>query len=123
MKKTKLRHKIIFKVVGPVMNAYLKKKFNFTYTACDIKPPFLVLANHTIDFDPFFVAKAFNCPIYFVMSDHVASLKAGKLIKHLVSPIPITKSGVDAETTKNVFEIIKEGGRLCRLLLYVWQEC
>ena len=110
MKKTKLRHKIIFKVVGPIMNAYLKKKFNFTYTACDIKPPFLVLANHTIDFDPFFVAKAFNCPIYFVMSDHVASLKAGKLIKHLVSPIPITKSGVDAETTKNVFEIIREGG-------------
>lgn len=108
--KKKLRHRIIFKLVGPIMTVYLKKKFNFTYTKSDLKPPFLVLANHTMDFDPFFVAKGFNCPIYFVMSDHVASLKAGKLIKHLVSPIPITKSGIDAETVKNVFSIIKQNG-------------
>ena len=108
--RTSIRHKMWFTMVRPIMSIYLKKKFNFTCTKCDIKPPFLVLSNHTMDFDPFFVAKGFSCPIYFVMSDHVASLKAGKLIKHLVSPIPITKSGVDAETVKNVFSVIRQGG-------------
>jgi len=44
------------------------------------------------------------------MSDHVSSLKTGKLIKHLVSPIPITKSSVDAETVKNIFSVLKQKG-------------
>ena len=108
--RTSIRHKMWFTLVRPIMTVYLKKKFNFTCTKCDIKPPFLVFSNHTTDFDPFFVAKGFKCPIYFVMSDHVASLKAGKLIKHLVAPIPITKSGIDAETVKNVFSVINQGG-------------
>ena len=108
--KTKLRHRIIYKLVAPIMTKFLKKKFNFTYETNDIKPPFLVLANHTADFDPFFVAKGFSCPIYFVMSDHVSSLKAGKLIRHLVSPIPTTKSSIDAETVRNIFSVINQKG-------------
>lgn len=109
MKKS-IRHRFWFMIARPIVTIFLKKKFNFTYTQNDIKPPFIVLANHTMDFDPFFVARGFKCPIYFVMSDHVASLKSGKLIKHLISPIPITKSGIDAETVKNVFSIIKQNG-------------
>lgn len=108
--KTKARHKIVYKFVRPIMKRILKKKYNFTYEACDLKPPFLVFANHTTDFDPFFIAFSFKCPIYFVMSDHVSSLKAGKLIKYLVSPIPITKSSTDAETVRNVFSCVKQGG-------------
>ncbi|MBP3630903.1 MAG: 1-acyl-sn-glycerol-3-phosphate acyltransferase [Clostridia bacterium] len=104
------RLKIWFSLVRPVMKLYLKHKFNFNCVQNEIKPPFLILSNHTTDFDPFFVAMGFNCPIYFVMSDHVASLKTGKLIKHLVSPIPITKSGVDAETVKSIFSVIRQGG-------------
>ncbi len=108
--KISKRHKFWFSVCRPIMKTYLKHKFNFSCVQNDIKPPFIVLSNHTTDFDPFFVAMGFSCPIYFVMSDHVSSLKTGKLIKHFVSPIPITKSGVDAETVKGIFSVIKQGG-------------
>lgn len=108
--KIKRRHKIVNIIASPIINLYLDIKFRYKCKKVKIKPPFLVLCNHTLDFDPFFVAKAFSCPIYFVMSDHVSSLKVGKLIKHLVAPIPITKSSVDAETTRNIFEVIHQGG-------------
>lgn len=108
--KKKLRHKIVFKMIGPIMYKILGKKFNFTYEKSDLKPPFLVFANHTMDYDAFFISASFQDHIYFVMSDHVSSLKTGKLIKHLVSPIPITKSSVDAETVKNVYSILKQNG-------------
>lgn len=108
--KKKLRHRLVYKLVGPIMYKILRKKFNFTNETCDLKPPFLVLCNHTMDYDPFLITSSFSDPVYFVMSDHVSSLKAGKLIKHLVSPIPITKSSVDAETVKNVFSILRQNG-------------
>jgi len=108
--KKRLRHKIVNKLIGPIMYRILRKKFNFTHETCELKPPFLVLCNHTMDYDPFFVASSFSEHVYFVMSDHVSSLKAGKLIRHLVSPIPITKSSIDAETVKNIFSILRQNG-------------
>lgn len=108
--KKRLRHRLVYKLVGPIMYRILRKKFNYTHETCDLEPPFLVFANHTLDYDPFFVASSFKDPVYFVMSDHVSSLKTGKLIERLVSPIPITKSGVDAETVKNIFSILKQNG-------------
>lgn len=108
--RKKIRHRIVFKIVGPVLKTVLKRKFNLKTEKSKLKPPYIVLANHTTDYDAFFVASSFKTHTYFVMSDHVSSLKAGKLIKHLVSPIPITKSTVDAETVKNIFSILKQKG-------------
>ena len=108
--KIKFRHKLVSGIVRPVLIRVLKKKFNLTYETSDLKPPFIVLANHTTDYDAFFVNASFKTNIYFVMSDHVSSLKTGKLIRHLVSPIPITKSSIDAETVKNIYSVLKQGG-------------
>ena len=92
--KVKKRHGTWNKIVSPIITKLiLEKKCNYTYEKCDIKPPFLVLANHTTDYDAFGMSKSFDTPIYFVMSDHVSSKPfVGKLIRHLVHPIPITKS-------------------------------
>lgn len=108
--KKKFRHKFVNRLLGPAFYRILRKKFNFTHESCNLKPPFLVFANHTMDYDAFFVSSAFKDHVYFVMSDHVSSLKAGKLIKTLVSPIPITKSSIDAETVKNIFSILRQNG-------------
>ena len=108
--KKKARHAIINKFVGLFLHPILKKKFNLKVEKSDLKGPFLVLCNHTTDYDAFFIAKSFKPHIYFVMSDHISSMKVGKLIKYLVSPIPITKSTIDATTVKNIFEIVKSGG-------------
>lgn len=109
--KVKKRHGAWNKIVSPIITKLiLEKKCNYTYEKCDIKPPFLVLANHTTDYDAFGLSKSFDTPIYFVMSDHVSSKPfVGKLIKHLVHPIPITKSTADTETVRNVFSVIKQG--------------
>ena len=109
--KVKKRHGIWNKIVSPIItNLILKKKCNYTYDKCDIKPPFLVLANHTTDYGAFGMSKSFDTPIYFVMSDHVSSKPfVGKLIRHLVHPIPITKSTTDTETVRNIFSVIRQG--------------
>ena len=108
--KKKIRHTFINKFVGCFLHPILKKKFNLKVEKSDLKGPFLVIGNHTTDYDAFFIAKSFKPHIYFVMSDHISSMKVGKLIKYLVSPIPITKSTVDATTVKHIFEIVKSGG-------------
>lgn len=109
--KVKKRHGTWNKIVSPIITKLiLKKKCNYTFDKCDIKPPFLVLANHTTDYDAFGMSKSFDTPIYFVMSDHVSSKPfVGKLIRHLVHPIPITKSTTDTETVRNILSVIKQG--------------
>ena len=108
--KVRNRHKFWNKLVSPILTRLiLKRKFNYTYEKCDIKPPYIVLGNHTTDYDAFFIAKSFNNPLYFVMSDHISSLKVGKLIEHLVCPIPITKSTRDVGAVRGIMEVIRQG--------------
>ncbi len=109
--KVKKSHTVWNKLVRCVLTPVLKKKFNIKLEKSEIRAPFLVLANHTTDYDAFFIAKSFKDHIYFVMSDHVSSIPvAGKLIGHLVSPIPITKSTVDATTARHIMQVTKAGG-------------
>jgi len=108
--KVKRRHGTWNKIVSPFVTHFiLKKKFNYTFEKCNLKSPFIVLGNHTTDYDAFFIAKSFKNPLYFVMSDHISSLKVGKLIEHLVCPIPITKSTHDASTVRDILSVIKQG--------------
>ncbi|MEG1582195.1 MAG: lysophospholipid acyltransferase family protein [Clostridia bacterium] len=113
MIEIKLRHKIINTLARPIISLMIKKRFNYKYTSCDIKPPFIVLGNHTTDYDAFFIAKSFKNPIYFVMSDHITTIPVlGKLIKYAVSPIPITKSSLDPATIRDIFSVIKQGSAI-----------
>lgn len=110
--KIKRRHTIMNKLATPFITSYIKKKFNYTWEPCDIKPPFIVVGNHTTDYDAFFLKKSFKNPIYFVMSDHITTLKVGKLIRFLVAPIPITKSSIDVSTTREIFDVRNQGGAI-----------
>lgn len=102
-----------YKTVRFFTKGIFTRKFNFHSEKVDIKAPFIVLCNHTTDYDAILIASAFKEPIHFVMSDHVSSIPvAGKLIKHLVAPIPITKSTLDVATVKKMFTVAKNGGAL-----------
>lgn len=102
-----------YKTVRFFTKGIFTRKFNFSSEKVDIKAPFIVLCNHTTDYDAILIASAFKEPIHFVMSDHVSSIPvAGKLIKHLVDPIPITKSTLDVATVKKMFTVAKNGGAL-----------
>ena len=109
--KIKNRHKFIKNLIAPCLMCSMKNKFGLVLEKSKLKPPFLILANHTTDYDAFFVAGAFKCPIYFVMSDHVSSIPvAGKLVKFFVRPLPITKSSLDAGVVREIISVVNQGG-------------
>ncbi len=111
MPKIRKRHVMWNKILSPAITKIIKKKFNYTFETCDIKPPFVVLGNHATDYDAFFVSKSFKNHIYFVMSDHITTIPvAGKLINYLVSPIPMTKSAKDFSAVREILSVIKQGG-------------
>ena len=58
--KKKFRHKFVNRLLGPIVYRIFGKKFNYTHESCDLQPPFLVFANHTMDYDPFFIASNFK---------------------------------------------------------------
>ena len=102
-----------YKTVRGLVKGIFIRKFNFRASKVDIKPPFILLCNHTTDYDAILIATAVKEPIHFVMSDHVSSIPvAGKLVKHLVDPIPITKSTLDASSVKKIFTVAKNGGAI-----------
>ncbi len=108
--EVKHRHKFWQRMIRPFIHYFLmKRKFNYTSEKYKIKPPYILLGNHTTDYDAFFMANSFKDPLYFVMSDHISSLKVGKIIEHLVCPIPITKSTHDASTVRGIMSVIRQG--------------
>ena len=108
--KVKKRHGRWQRIATPFIVRAIKKRFNFDCEKFDIKPPFLVFANHATDYDAFFVARIFQNPIYFLMSDHVATIPvAGRLIKLLVSPLPITKSAMDIGAVREIMSAVWQG--------------
>ncbi len=113
--KVKLRHNILAHTIVQGIIFAMGKKFNVTAEKTEIKGPYIGLANHCSDYDVFFLAKSLRFPFYFVMSDHVSSIPfVGKLIKFLLSPIPITKSSkVDIPAIKEIGDFIKEGATVC----------
>lgn len=108
--KVKKRHSAWNKALTPIISTLIRRKFNYHCKKSDLKPPFIVLGNHTTDYDAFFIAKSFSTPLYFVMSDHVSSIPVvGKIIRHLLCPIPITKSTADVSTVRGVLSVLRQG--------------
>ena len=67
------RHIAFWKVVVPIVRAFLRIKFGYTFKKAEGLPDkYIVLSNHTTDFDPLFVASSFDKQMYFVASEHVA---------------------------------------------------
>jgi len=97
--------------LGRSIGSLVVRKFNFK---CDdlsyIEGPYLLLSNHTTDYDPIFVSIAMKKPIRFVASEH--SMHKGfisKLMKSFTNPIIHQKGKVGIATTKEILRAIKAG--------------
>ncbi len=114
-KKVHLRHKIVFTLLKPlfIICCYLIYGYKCKAYKLHKKQPYLILANHNSNMDPFFLSQSFDIPIYFVASDHIFRLGfISKVIKYLVAPIPIAKSQIDLHCIKYIKSVIKEGGSI-----------
>ena len=70
------RNRFFWTIVLPLVRIFLRIKFGYTCKHIDNPPEkFIVLANHTTDFDPLFVGSSFKKFMRFV---EVSILPAGR---------------------------------------------
>lgn len=106
---SRLRHKIIWKILRFPSSVFLKLKYNYTCAqAPKIDGPFLLIANHVTDLDPVMVGCSFKQQMYFVASEHL--FRKGfmtKLLIWLVAPIARIKGSTDTVSAMNIMRALK----------------
>ena len=109
----KKRHAVVFALLRVILTPILWLKYRYGADRAPIKKgPCIILNNHHATMDPFFVAKSFHFPIYFVTSDDLFNLKVSPLIRWLVAPIPKSKSMADLGAVKTMLRVLREGGAI-----------
>jgi len=105
-----MKHQIIWSLLRPLVYPYLKIKFGYTYEkAKNLPETYIVLSNHTTDYDPIFVAMSFPKFMHFIASEHVARWNfLSTLINFAFAPIWRYKGSVAASTVIDVFKKVKE---------------
>lgn len=104
-----MKHQIIWSILRPLVYPYLKLKFGYTYEkAKNLPETFIVLSNHTTDYDPIFVAMSFPKFMRFVASEHIARWNfLSTLINFAFAPIWRYKGSVASSTVIDIFKTTK----------------
>jgi 1-acyl-sn-glycerol-3-phosphate acyltransferase len=96
------------------LGPWLLKKFNVHAENVEIvkglRPPFVVVPNHTCVWDPFMVNSFVPGPIHYVVSDANFRSRVMDFGLSLVGSIPKTKVMSDLETVKNIMRVKERGG-------------
>jgi 1-acyl-sn-glycerol-3-phosphate acyltransferase len=111
----KTRHRVITTLLKPAFGLYIRWKYGITVEPFKDQGDrqYLVLYNHQTAFDQFFVALAFDGPVYYLASEDLFSKGwISTLLKWAVAPIPIKKQTTDVRAVRTCLKVIKEGGTL-----------
>ncbi|HBR03237.1 MAG TPA: hypothetical protein DD738_11555 [Ruminiclostridium sp.] len=110
-----LRHQFVFNFFQLCIKHYFKRKFNYDFQT--VKPSYssyIVLSNHTTNYDPIMVGLSFPKLLYYVASDHIFRWGfASRLIEYLAAPIPRLKAITEVQTIKQILRTLKSGGNIC----------
>ena len=109
------KHILVYTLVRPLVMVFLWLKFGYTFTVAKNLPEnYIVLSNHTTDYDPIFTACSFPKHMYFVGSEHIARWKRWyQLLNNLFAPIMRPKGMLGASTTMEVLRKVKAGSSVC----------
>ncbi len=105
--------KLFNKFLKLTLGSYLKYLFGFRVyndRIAGLKPPYIILANHTNLWDPFLLSMCIPDPVYFVTSDIHFRNRGLRMLLKLVGAIPKTKFVSDPQTIKDIFKVAKNGG-------------
>lgn len=106
--KVRRASKITNKILRALLNRYLNRHFN---VECDIKgleglkPPYVILANHVTNWDPFILSLKIPEPVHFVASAEQFRHPVKRLLMRLAGSIPKTKSMSDASSVKAMYKL------------------
>lgn len=114
-KAYKLRHKFWYAFLRPFATLFLKFKFGYKFEKVKKLPNnYIVLSNHTTDFDPIFVGASFSKQMYFVASEHLTRWKtAYKLLNHMFELIVRYKGSIASSTVREILRKTKGGQNVC----------
>lgn len=77
-----------------------------------VKPPYLLIGNHTCNWDAFLMSFAVKAPIHFVASDEYFRTPLLRFLLHLVGGIPKTKNTSDLQPIRTMIALKKVGAIL-----------
>lgn len=111
----KKRHSFFYALFRPLVILFVKFRFGYTFETAEKLPEnYLVLSNHTTDYDMLFAAASFPRMMYFVGSEHIARLGAlYTFLKFAFAPIMRPKGASAAHTVKEMLRVARGGGNVC----------
>lgn len=115
MRKVPTRHLIFWALLRPLVVIFLFIKFGYRFKlAKNLPDHYIVLANHTTDYDPLFVAASFPRQMYFVGSEHISRWRlAYVLLRYAFQPILRYKGTSAASTVMEMLRSLRAGANVC----------
>ena len=105
------RHLFFYRLLRPV--AYLAAKIMLNYSckpAPEVDGTYIVLANHTTNWDPILVGCSFKKPMNFIASEHAMRMGfLSKIISSLFMPIQRVKGSTDAAAALGMVSMLRKG--------------
>lgn len=110
--KVKRANRLLNRILKKTLGPWLIRRFNIEYIEGNmegLKPPFVVIGNHTNNWDPFIISFKISEPIHFVTSVEQFRSRIMRFLLGLAGCIPKTKAMSDAYTVKSLFHVRNRG--------------
>ncbi|MBR5515722.1 MAG: 1-acyl-sn-glycerol-3-phosphate acyltransferase [Clostridia bacterium] len=109
------KHRLIWGILRPPVGLFMKVFYGYRYElAKNLPENYIVLSNHTTDFDPVLVGLAFKKQMYLVASEHITRWGFPyKLLKFAFEPIIRYKATVATSTVLDILRKVRKGERVC----------
>ncbi len=111
----KKRHQFYYHLLRPLVKLFLQLRFGYRCKmAKNLPENYIVISNHTTNYDMLFVGSSFRRQMYFVGSEHIARWKrAYKLIRHAFDPIIRRKGASAGRAVIEILKVLRAGGNVC----------
>ncbi|MEA1884616.1 MAG: lysophospholipid acyltransferase family protein [Thermotogota bacterium] len=103
------RTKILWKIGLPGIRLWINMCYDLRVNGSFPEPPFLLLANHTQNIDPFFISATIKKPVSFVANKAAFQNPVVGLMLRWIDSIPKQKSTSDMKTVMGIFRCLKAG--------------
>ena len=109
------RHQLIYKLIRPLVILFMKLRFGYTYEkAPKIDGNYIVISNHTTDYDMCILASSFSEQMYFVASEHVARMGfLYRILEYAFAPIMRPKGSSAAGAVMAMVRKARQGHNIC----------
>ena len=109
------KHRVFYSIFRPLVTVFARIRFGYRFEkAKDLPENYIVLSNHTTDYDLLFVAASFPRMMYFIGSEHIARWKLlYKFLRFCFDPIMRPKGASAAFTVKEMMRRARAGSNLC----------